>query len=110
MNTPVDISVNNNASIKTLHFNESRLSVMNQNIVSEMMAMLDQNRSLLKDKLHVLNLNDKQLQLRRLRMETETGQRINSNKKIKYNRSPKNEQSSSNLKSINSVISKLLKN
>lgn len=34
---------------------------MNQNIVSETMAMLDQNRSLLKDKLHVLNLNDKQL-------------------------------------------------
>ena len=61
MNTPVDISVNNNNSIKTLHFNESRLSVMNQNIVSETMAMLDQNRSLLKDKLHVLNLNDKQL-------------------------------------------------
>jgi hypothetical protein len=59
MNTPVDISVNNNASIKTLQFNESRLSVMNQNIVSETMAMLDQNRSLLKDKLHVLNLNDK---------------------------------------------------
>ena len=61
MNTPVDISVNNNNSIQTLHFNESRLSVMNQNIVSETMAMLDQNRSLLKDKLHVLNLNDKQL-------------------------------------------------
>ena len=61
MNTPVDISVNNNNSIKTLHFNESRLSVMNQNIVSETMAILDQNRSLLKDKLHVLNLNDKQL-------------------------------------------------
>jgi hypothetical protein len=61
MTTPVDISVNNNNSIKTLHFNESRLSVMNQNIVSETMAMLDQNRSLLKDKLHVLNLNDKQL-------------------------------------------------
>jgi hypothetical protein len=61
MTTPVDISINNNASIKTLHFNESRLSVMNQNIVSETMAMLDQNRSLLKDKLHVLNLNDKQL-------------------------------------------------
>jgi hypothetical protein len=61
MTTPADISVNNNNSIKTLHFNESRLSVMNQNIVSETMAMLDQNRSLLKDKLHVLNLNDKQL-------------------------------------------------